>query len=455
MPLPKDPIKAAEARKKMSEAGIKRMADPEIRKKMRVANVGRKQSKETIEKRVSQLRRENHPRWKGGNILINCQECGKEFEIPRCGVDKRKFCSRTYHGKWMSKHNVGENNPLWNGGEITKKCEECEKEFTVEKYRKDTARFCSPRCKGLWLAKSGLIAKAPIIKGENHPQWKGGEVTKKCQECGKEFSVERSREKTGKFCSIKCHGVWMSKNLIGEDHPNWHRITKTCEECGKDFIVQKKRDNKAKFCSQTCRWQWMSKNLIGEKVHNWKGGSLKKLCEECGKEFIVERAREKSAKYCSPKCRAVWMSKTFIGENNWNLTGGSKEYCEKWSQEFRRRIRAFFDHICAECGTPQNEKLLHCHHVYYDKKACCSVNENGKYFSNLGIKGHPHTFEIVGDPNKFIALCDNCHKKTGGNKNREYWARHFEEIINNYYLGRSYFTKEEYEKIGFNQRNVI
>jgi hypothetical protein len=33
MPLPKDPIKAEETRRKMSEAAIKRMADPEIRKK--------------------------------------------------------------------------------------------------------------------------------------------------------------------------------------------------------------------------------------------------------------------------------------------------------------------------------------------------------------------------------------------------------------------------------------
>jgi len=70
-----------------------------------------------------------------------------------------------------------------------------------------------------------------------------------------------------------------------------------------------------------------------------------------------------------------------------------------------------------------------------------------RYYSNLGIKGQSSTFEIDGDPNKFVALCDNCHKRTNGKKNREYWARHFEEIINNYYVGRSYFTKKEYEQI--------
>ncbi|MEI6243394.1 MAG: hypothetical protein WCP39_08360 [Chlamydiota bacterium] len=141
------------------------------------------------------------------------------------------------------------------------------------------------------------------------------------------------------------------------------------------------------------------------------------------------------------------MSKTFIGENNPSWTGGSKVYCEKWNADFRRRIRAFFDNQCAECGTPQNEKLLHCHHVYYDKKACCSVNENGEYCSNLGIKDNPHPFEIIGDPNKFIALCHSCHAKSSAKKKREEWARYFEGIINNYYRGKSYFTKEEYEKL--------
>jgi endogenous inhibitor of DNA gyrase (YacG/DUF329 family) len=171
------------------------------------------------------------------------------------------------------------------------------------------------------------------------------------------------------------------------------------------------------------------------------------ICPICNSEFPALESRVESNRgiYCSKKCQNIAFGESVTGENNPNWTGGPKEYCEKWSPEFRRRIRAFFDHICVECGTPQNEKKLSCHHVYYDKKACCSVMEDGKYFSNLGIKGQPFTFEIVGDPNKFVLLCNNCHTKTTHKKNRGYWARHFEEIINNYYLGRSYFTKEEYK----------
>jgi len=222
---------------------------------------------------------------------------------------------------------------------------------------------------------------------------------------------------------------------------------KNCIVCGKEFCRRGKKNETAKFCSFSCKGQWMSKNAVGENGAHWQGGRFTKKCVECNKEFTVDKNEIEKRRFCSFSCHGKWNSKNLVGENNPNWTGGAKDYCEKWTLEFRRRIRAFFDYKCAECGTPENEILLHCHHVYYDKKACCSINENGVYFSNLGIKGHAFPFEIVGDPNKFIALCDNCHKKTSGKKNREYWARHFEEIINNYYLGKSYFTKEEYEKI--------
>jgi endogenous inhibitor of DNA gyrase (YacG/DUF329 family) len=392
MPLPKDPIKAEETRRKMSEAAKKRMANPEIHKKIRDANIGKKQSPETIAKRVEKLKgQQRSPRSKK-----NCAYCGKELILAEWERN-RIFCSMECKGKWQSENAVGEKGAHWKGGEITKKCEECGKEFSFEKNRMEKARFCSQHCKGVWLAKNGFLPKLPVMTGFNHPQWKGGDVIKKCEECGKEYCVRRAREDSTKFCSPKCRGIWMSRNLIGEQHPNWSQVVIICKECGKIFSVKFSHKERSRFCSRLCQGTWVSKNLSGQNNPNW--------------------------------------------------TGGPKDYCEKWSLEFRRRIRAFFNYECAECGTPQNEKLLHCHHVYYDKKACCNVNENGKYVSNLGITNNPHSFEIIGDPNKFITLCDSCHAKSSGKKNREHWARHFEEIINNYYLGKSYFTKEEFEKI--------
>lgn len=47
MPFPKDSI-TEETRRKMREAAKKRIADPEIRKKIREVNIRKKQSPETI-----------------------------------------------------------------------------------------------------------------------------------------------------------------------------------------------------------------------------------------------------------------------------------------------------------------------------------------------------------------------------------------------------------------------
>lgn len=139
------------------------------------------------------------------------------------------------------------------------------------------------------------------------------------------------------------------------------------------------------------------------------------------------------------------MSKCRTGEKNPNWNGGDKEYCEKWNPEFRRRIRAYWGNtICGACGAIQVKPLLSCHHVYYNKKACCVVSEDGKYFSNLDLLNHTFDFEIVGDPNKFIPLCKHCHDESTIKKNRSACARKFERIINENHGGKSYFTQEEY-----------
>lgn len=148
------------------------------------------------------------------------------------------------------------------------------------------------------------------------------------------------------------------------------------------------------------------------------------------------------------------ISKSLIGkvcgEKHYNWTGGPKEYCDKWNNEFRGRITSWnaYNHngvvTCECCGATTNgNRGLNRHHVYYDKKACCAVNENGIYYSNLGIKDATHDFEIVGDPNKFVVICDRCHARTNNKKHRVFWARYYEKIINEKYNGKSYFTKEE------------
>jgi len=168
-----------------------------------------------------------------------------------------------------------------------------------------------------------------------------------------------------------------------------------------------------------------------------------------GKPKSEEHCKKNSLAHIGKKLKPgtlLKMSIAFTGSKNPAWVGGNRKgYCpDKWTTEFRRRIRMFFGNVCVECEEPQNGTLLHAHHVYYDKKACCGVSDDGRYYSNLGIKDNPKTFEIVGDPNKFVPLCVACHAKTSHRSNREFYARKYELFVNENYGGRSYLTQEEY-----------
>jgi hypothetical protein len=114
------------------------------------------------------------------------------------------------------------------------------------------------------------------------------------------------------------------------------------------------------------------------------------------------------------------------GENSPHWKGGIsfEPYCPKWTRDLKRRIRAFFDHRCILCGktTEKNGQDLSCHHVEYNKNACCD-----------------------GKPVQFAALCRSCHSKTGFK--RANWEFMIHRIIDEIYNNRSYFTKEEWKEI--------
>jgi hypothetical protein len=96
------------------------------------------------------------------------------------------------------------------------------------------------------------------------------------------------------------------------------------------------------------------------------------------------------------------------------------KYCYKFDDSLKDRVRAFFNYRCVECGTPQDGKGLDVHYVNEKKDACC--NEKVKRL--------------------FVALCPYCHGRT--RRNPPYWEDHFTTMINEYYGGKCYFTKEEY-----------
>jgi hypothetical protein len=96
------------------------------------------------------------------------------------------------------------------------------------------------------------------------------------------------------------------------------------------------------------------------------------------------------------------------------------QYCEKWNNNLRERVRAYFGYTCFLCGEPQNGKALHVHHVWYNKKACCDNT-----------------------PRSLVPLCTSCHAKTTSG-DRDHWSNYIQELLDIYSDGKCWLTKEEY-----------
>lgn len=113
-----------------------------------------------------------------------------------------------------------------------------------------------------------------------------------------------------------------------------------------------------------------------------------------------------------------------------------------WNENLRRRIRAFFNNTSVLSGRGKEENCgrnLSCHHVYYQKKACCEWDEdaNGYYCFIDGER-----YDIKGNPNKFVTL--TAGENTMVEKDKLKWVKIFEDLIEDEYNGKCYFTKEEY-----------
>jgi hypothetical protein len=180
-----------------------------------------------------------------------------------------------------------------------------------------------------------------------------------------------------------------------ENHPNYKpKVRKICPICGKEFLDSPAHANDRVCCSRKCKGEYQSQYQKGE-----------------GNPFF---GRHHSCE------TSIKMSNDRRGERNHQWRGGSsfEPYCVLFNDEFRERVRIYFGYICVECGTPQNGRNHTVHHVNYDKETCCN-------------KKIP----------LFVCLCNSCNGKA--NKNRPYWEQHFTEMINNYYGGKCYLSKEE------------
>ena len=142
---------------------------------------------------------------------------------------------------------------------------------------------------------------------------KKNQIERTCQNCGKKFYVAPYKIKIGKgkFCSKKCHNIWMSKNQRGENSPFWkvNKLKRNCIICDKSFYTKLSiiKKGNGKFCSKKCRGIW----LKGKNNPAWCGGDIKRICQLCGKEFYTSRRQIKKGggKFCSCRCNAIYRMK--------------------------------------------------------------------------------------------------------------------------------------------------
>lgn len=94
------------------------------------------------------------------------------------------------------------------------------------------------------------------------------------------------------------------------------------------------------------------------------------------------------------------------------------DYCSKFNDEFKERVRTFWNRKCGICGKEEKYNLksggrLDVHHVNYDKKVCCNNT-----------------------PPLFIPLCKSCHTRTM--HKRDSWESNLTNYIMTYFDGESY-----------------
>lgn len=160
-------------------------------------------------------------------MLAECKICGKQFYARPCHVAKGwgKYCSIKCAGQ--SDEQAGRvqalNNRRWASyKKSTASCLVCHKTFTAPpSVLKRGKKYCSLKC-------SDSVRKGKNA-GEKNYGWKGGDVTKKCIVCQKEFKARRDQvRKTGaKFCSLNCRSIYNVRYNHGSQNTDIENIIET------------------------------------------------------------------------------------------------------------------------------------------------------------------------------------------------------------------------------------
>lgn len=216
---------------------------------------------------------------------------------------------------------------------------------------------------------------------------------KYCLYCGKVIPKRKNESMNSynkrKFCSSYCQHKFRSKE---------NSVIVKCDCCGKEFKIKKSREKKHNFCSLDCFHRF--KHL--------KGTELVK-CDWCGKEIRKTKSQIQKTRhnFCSLECLGKWQSKFLIGESSYGWKGGLSNInglirASKKMTEWRVRVFKRDNYTCQKCGDKKGGNL-EAHHI---KPLSQIIKDNDikTMYDALNCKE-------LWDVNNGITLCKKCHHK--------------------------------------------
>jgi hypothetical protein len=203
-----------------------------------------------------------------------------------------------------------------------------------------------------------------------------------------------------------------------EAHKQKLRVALSGKPKSKETLIKLSISHMGKSFTREHR-EHISKALVGKTRspltdEHRKNLSVALLGKKCTLESIIKSRKTRQQKYMD----SIWMGSVRYYD--------TIQYCDKWNEDLRNRVRAWFGYKCVACGVPQTTVKLSVHHVWYNKNLCCDDT-----------------------PRSLVALCQSCHSKTISSNptTRQNISSQYQEIINSYYGGRCWLTKDELNAI--------
>lgn len=194
-------------------------------------------------------------------------------------------------------------------------CIVCGKQYTLPKYYKFARKTCSEQC------------RYQLVSNQFTNR-----VTRKCLQCGKEFSTTPSYKQT--LCSPVCKLIYMSGLFRGKGNPNWketktlrpsnkksirshiHARDKVCRDCGSTKTLQVHHIDSdpqnnlesnlvllCKMCHALRHKNMGEENVVGlVLVNRTYRRTPNRMCVVCGKDFAPRHSDDKC---CSSHCAHV------------------------------------------------------------------------------------------------------------------------------------------------------